>query len=365
MTLYYYGIDYNIGGLEIFGKNLISFLCKNRPEIEIVILAAFPTIAFEQEFVDLGCTIIHLPNRTKHPVKYSKALTRVLSHTGQKDLLQINACSYRNALLFHAAKRSGIQTIIVGHLSSSVSFLGNVLHKVLRHHYKSFGTKVAVSKETKRYMFGTQQTSVSIITNGIDFDKFSFSDEKRTLKRKELGVADSTLAIAHIGRISKQKNQLFTLGLVKEAIARGIDVKCFFYGDALDKTMTDSIRENQCERIALVPAEQKEFEAVYSAMDIIMVPSVAEGGLSFVAIEAARSGCQILFNENLGKLLDSPGNVHYLPLLKDKWIAALGEIASKPLPQRKSIDLNPIYSLDHSLSKYIEMYDALTIAGNS
>lgn len=103
-------------------KNYVFCIRKRRPDIHIVILAAYPQIAFEDYFIQSGCEVTHLPPKGKSPLKYYKALIDALSHHQEGDILKINACSYRNYLLSKAAKKARIKTIVVGHLSSSVSF---------------------------------------------------------------------------------------------------------------------------------------------------------------------------------------------------------------------------------------------------
>lgn len=357
MTLYYYGIDYNIGGLEVFGKNLISFVRKHRPDIHIVILAAYPTIAFEDYFVELGCNIVHLPPKGKNPLRYYRALVSALSHHAEGDIFQINACSYRNYLLFKAAKKAGIETIVVAHVARSDNFLENIVHRAFRRRFARLGYKVAVSESAKEFMYGRKSRDVKIITNGIDFERFSFSAEKRNEMRKKLGVGDDEILIAHIGRISKQKNQLFSLEVMKESLQHNPKVCCVFFGDVNDKDMGDVIRSSQNERIRLFPPDAEGIDAIYDALDVLFVPSIAEGGLSFVAVEAARSGTQVFMNESLGRIEGNHPNVHYLPLDKDAWVRELGKVELLSLVgARRTQDLPAIYSLDHSLEQYLELY---------
>ena len=357
MTLYYYGIDNNIGGLEVFGRNLISYARKHRPDIDVVILAAYPTIAFEDYFIQLGCKVMHLPPKGKSPLKYYRALVDILSKHKQGDILQINACSYRNYLLFKAAKKSGIETIIVGHLSSSVSFLGNILHRVFRNKFSRLGHKVVVSEATKEYMFGPKCNNAKIITNGIDFERFSFSLDKRKEMRRRLGVGDDELLIAQVGRISKQKNQLFSLEVMKLFLKQNLKARCMFFGDVNDRGMGDEIRLAHNERIALLPPDAENIDAIYDASDVVLVPSLAEGGLSFVAVEASRSGCQVFMNESLGRIEGDMPNVRYLPLEKEAWVRELGKVdLSSILDNRQTQDLPMLYSLEHSMAQYVELY---------
>ena len=229
----------------------------HRLDINIAILAAYPTIAFEDYFVELGCSIVHLPPKGKSPLRYYESLVDILSKHKQGDILQINACSYRNYLLFKAAKESGIKTLVVGHVARSDNFLEGVLHRIFRKRFSGYGEKVAVSESACGFMFGPKCGEVKIITNGIDFERFSFSLEKRKEMRRRLGVGDDEYLIAHVGRISKLKNQPFSLEVMKLYINQNPKARCFFFGDVNDKAMGDEIRLAQNERIKLCPPDSE------------------------------------------------------------------------------------------------------------
>lgn len=364
MTIYYYGIDYNIGGLEIFGKNLITYVRKHCPDISVVILAAYPQIAFQDYFLQLGCTIVRLPLKNKKPLAYYKALIEALSQHEEGDILQINACSYRNYLLFKAAKRSGIKTIIVGHASSSDNLFETIVHRIFQRRFARLGEKIAVSDSAKTFMFGRECNNARTIVNGIDFERFSFSSKKRKEMRERLGVSDKELLIAHVGRISKLKNQLFSLEVMKLFIDQNPKARCFFFGDENDKDMGNTLRLSQSERISLCPPDAENVDAIYCASDILLVPSLAEG-LSLVVLESIRSGCQVFINESLGKLDGVLPNVHYLPLETKAWVSELGKVDSSMLVARATIDLPEIYSLERSMSEYLKTYAGLTPSENT
>ena len=174
--------------------------------------------------------------------------------------------------------------------------------------------------------------------------------------REILGVGDDELLIAQVGRISKQKNQLFSLEVMKLFLERNPKVRCVFFGDINDKSMGDAIRLAQNERIRLCPPDAENIDAIYDASDIVFVPSLAEGGLSFVAVEAARSGCQVFMNESLGRIEGDLSSVHYLPLTKETWINELEKISTSKLANRQTQDLPVACSLERSMSQYLELF---------
>ena len=164
------------------------------------------------------------------------------------------------------------------------------------------------------------------------------------------------MLIAQVGRISKQKNQLFSLEVMKLFFKQNPKARCMFFGDVNDRDMGDEIRLAHNERISLLPPDAENIDAIYDASDVVLVPSIAEGGLSFVAVEASRSGCQVFMNESLGKIGGDLPNVHYLPLEERTWVSELGKVDPSILGTRRTQDLPGVYSLEHSMAQYLELY---------
>ena len=87
MALYYCGIDNIIGRLEVFGKGLISYTRKRRPDIHIVILTAYSHIAFEDYFIQLGYEVMHIPPKGKSLLEHYGALLNILPHHKQQGII--------------------------------------------------------------------------------------------------------------------------------------------------------------------------------------------------------------------------------------------------------------------------------------
>ncbi len=75
----------------------------------------------------------------------------------------------------------------------------------------------AVSESAARYTYGDKAVNegkVRIIRNGIIIEDFVFDRQKRTAKRKELGL-EGKFIVGHVGRFMKQKNHIFLLEVFK------------------------------------------------------------------------------------------------------------------------------------------------------
>ena len=81
-TIYFYGIDNNIGGMEVYAFNLIKDVLSKTNEFKFHIISQFEDFSFKKELVDLGCEFTIVPSRKKHPFKYSKQILNILKNAG-------------------------------------------------------------------------------------------------------------------------------------------------------------------------------------------------------------------------------------------------------------------------------------------
>ena len=62
-----------------------------------------------------------------------------------------------------------------------------------------------------------EKSSVTkILKNGIEHDKFTFSNEVRQQVRKELKLDQNTFVLGHVGRFAHQKNHSFLIDIFAE-----------------------------------------------------------------------------------------------------------------------------------------------------
>ena len=68
-------------------------------------------------------------------------------------------------------------------------------------------------------------------------------------------------------------------------------------------------------------------------------------------------------NESLGRIEGVIPNIHYLPLEKEVWVRELGKVDLSSISvNRKAQDLLMLYSLEHSMGQYLEMYVDSTVS---
>ena len=354
--LFYYGVFPIYGGLEKFAVNLIPYLLRQDQKLSVHLLVESPDFAYKNELLALErVTYSLLPSSHRHPFKFMKGLRRLLTSGKGEPVLMLNVCSFRNLALFHAAKSSRVQTIVVGHLSSTVGgAFSKLLHYAGRLLYRSFCNHVAVDERVAAFMYGNNK-GAAVIHNGVNFWEYQYdSPGKETFLSEIPETASSKIRVGIIGRLSDQKNQAFAISLFLDPSVRQ-RCRLFIVGDDSNSSLVAQLKKDCNDSVTFLGERHEQMRAIYSALDVVLVPAKSEGGLSFVLLEALSAGCKVLFNNDLGHLsIEHPG-ISYLPLEKGKWISALKTVV--PLSEEeRATSYEPLagteYDLSVSLSKH-------------
>ncbi|WP_445383547.1 glycosyltransferase family 4 protein [Robiginitalea sp. IMCC43444] len=151
-------------------------------------------------------------------------------------------------------------------------------------------------------VLGIQDQISTIISNGVDVEKFRFSASQRKLIRGQFGLEANDLVFISVGALTARKNH----GGFIDFLERN-QIPCHYWivgkdtgteNETIQKL--DSLIEQtsfvKTRRIAYVP--HQELYAYYSAADIYAHPSTSEGQ-ALVAMEALCSGLPLIVNEQI------------------------------------------------------------------
>ena len=70
-----------------------------------------------------------------------------------------------------------------------------------------------------------------ILKNGIEYEKFAFSNEIRKQVREELILEDETFVVGHVGRFNHQKNHSFLIEIFAHYHTINTNSKLLLVGD--------------------------------------------------------------------------------------------------------------------------------------
>lgn len=219
----------------------------------------------------------------------------------------------------------GIDVITHSHNGNGFSNFQNAIFRPIL----NFCTKkkLACSKIAAEWLFGKHKgKNVEVIKNGIDVNRFAFSEDKREKMRKQYGVTDK-FVIGHIGRFSEQKNHKFILEIYEEILKKDKQSVLFLIGTGeLFSVIKNLANEKHLTDKIIFVNTTSTPEDFYCLFDAFLMPSLYEG-LPIVGIEAQCSGVDCYFSNNISPEIAISDCCHIISLKEsaNKWASKIIE----------------------------------------
>ena len=307
----HYGMSPNLGGIETYLLNLARTADPDRFHFDFLYtdLAQLPVFASElPDSKFYGVT----PRRVS-PRRNRQDLDRLFADE-QFDILHFHANTASYVEPVKAALRHGVKVVYHSHnAGASRSRRTRVLHQWNRRTLPWHRiTKVAVSREAGRWMFGSRPFEV--IHNGIDVDAFGFRPEARQRVREELGITPDALVVGSIAAFLPAKNHGFLLRVFGEVARQIPSARLLLVGDGpLEAQVRQQVRDLGLDQAVLFLGRRPDVPDLLSAMDVLLFPSLHEG-LPLATIEAQASGLRCLLADTITPEVGVTPQCRYLPL---------------------------------------------------
>ncbi len=312
------GLTHNIGGVE---SAIWGYVSRLQGDIQFDVYCSDAICAYEREFRERGCQVIHGTRFGENYRKGRNDLRAFLSSTaGVYDILWHNASMLVRMDEPVLAKKSGIPRIIIhGHNSESM-FNGisgqvkSMLHAINRYRVGGVATDYwACSSAAGRYFF-THDVRMSdayrFIPNAIDLRRFRFNPKERLRWRNELGIGEQTAVIGFVGRLSFQKDPEMLIRIFASLHSVRADSALVIAGDGeLAESVTNLVKDLKINNSVKLLGSVADPASLYSAFDAFLLPSRFEG-LGIVLVEAQAAGLPCIASDTV------PDEVKLTNLLK-------------------------------------------------
>lgn len=196
------------------------------------------------------------------------------------------------------AKMVGIKKVVVhSHNTPDISKIKRVLIKMLNPLYcKIIDKKLTCSNQAAKSLF-TKLDDVILINNGIEIEKYKFDKSIREKYRKELNL-ENKIVYGNVGRLSKQKNQMFLIDIFYE-IQKKQDAVLLLVGNGeFEKNIKAKVNELNIEDRVVFLGYREDVSSILNAMDVFVLPSLYEG-LPISIIEAQTNGLPVIVSEGV------------------------------------------------------------------
>lgn len=308
-------------GIETFIMNVYRNIDRNKVQFDFLVHSKKREF-YDDEIEKLGGKIYRLTYKDdKNFGKYIKDLNKFFSDHKEYQIVHGHMQSMMPVYL-KVAKKHNVK-IRIGHShnnSYEKSMKGIILHILSRSSKKYANVKFACSADSGRYLFG-KKAKVEVINNGIEINKFKFDESKRNKIREELKLNDNDILIGNIGRMEKQKNQMFLIEVFKKLHDENPKYKLIIIGEGkLENKIKKQISKYQLEDVTYIKKRIKNVNEYMMAMDIFVLPSLYEG-LGIVLIEGQATGIKCFTTlDTVAEETNLTSNIKYLKLNKKIWV---------------------------------------------
>lgn len=303
--------------------------------------------------------------------KNQKANKKVRNDIGQIlkaekiEVLHVNSRMFGfNVLLLSEAKKCGVPVRIAhAHGAIAEKVHDKVVHFFMKHRIRSFATIYAgCSKTAGQYLFGKKGISSSkwrFIPNTIQTERFTFDENERKQRRKQLFVKDDELLLGAVGHLTEVKNHKFLVDLVYNLRSKGGNARLLIIGEG-DKRddLQHQIEAYGIEDHIFLYGASSVVPGWLSAMDYFLMPSLSEG-LPISAVEAQANGLICFMSDRITREVDLTDPIYHLSIDHgtDEWIKKLSECKPKSFQERaNSVSIIKQKGFDESsTSSYVKM----------
>lgn len=285
----------DVGGSQTYVMNLYRAI--NRDAVQFDFIVDHPqAMFFAPEIESLGGKVYYLPLLNgKNLFKVRKAWHEFFVSHPEYKVLHSHVRSYASVYL-PIAKAHNVKTIIHSHATSNgkgmSSLVKSIMQFPLRYQAECY---MACSYAAGEWLFGKRickSKKFRVVQNAIDTDKFVFSEQIRVETRNNLGL-NGRFVLGFLARVSKPKNPLFVLDVMKCLLEIDDNAVLLFVGDGemLSQVKTYA-KELGVEQSVIFTGARTDVRNMLAAMDCYILPSFWEGlGISLVEAQAAGLQC--------------------------------------------------------------------------
>nr|WP_300813326.1 glycosyltransferase [uncultured Acetatifactor sp.] len=223
------------------------------------------------------------------------------------DIIHIHCSNGQGLYYSNLARQYGVKNVICHIHNTSVvgkfEKIKTIVHKYFRNKYMSAPTEyMACSMSAAKWLYDEEVINgkyFKILKNGIDVDKFRFSEADRDLIRDRIGFQNKKI-LCTIGRCVKEKNQIFVLKMLEILIKIDQDFRLILIGQGeLEDKLQNYAKSKEIDKYIAFIKSIDEVEKYLSASDFFILSSSSSEGLGIVAIEAQANGLRTIVSDNV------------------------------------------------------------------
>ncbi len=317
-----------IGGAEKIARNIGYYSNSDFYQIDYIVFGD-EIGEYEQELLEKGCNIYHLPQPSSSYINYLKELFRLIK-SNKYHVVHAHTM-FNSGWAMLVAKTCGVP-IRISHSHSvdkqpGKNRIQRLYEKIMQliivrcsTHYVGCGVKAG------EILFGKKLYHKKGITilNGIETKKFAYSEMNREETRKRLELTNS-FVIGHVGHLANVKNQSFLINLMPKILAKNKNAKLLLLGEGEDREKLEKqIAALDLSSNIIMTGNVTDVHKYLSAMDVFVFPSLYEG-MPLSVIEVQANGLPCVMSDCVPQDVVLTDLIRRLSLkeLEDVWVQAI------------------------------------------
>lgn len=358
-----YGLSNDWGGVEAIVMSMVE---RMGGTFEFIIIHSKEDSSYEERFQSEHIHFVHLPTWGSDIREFASSL-KILLQAGHYNYVWINGCIMANRTIISAVRRYSKAKIITHSHGSSFEEANKLkrmvllsLHRINKSYYlRNIDYPCMCSVKSGKWFYGDdymQTHKVHYVKNGVNIEKYRFSNEVREEYRTDLGIADK-FVLFHAGRLTLVKNQSKLLRMLAGVISHGIDAILLIAGDGeLREELERYAKELDIDKKVRFLGKRDDVDKLYQAADVMLLPSFHEG-FPVTLVEAQASGLPCLVSDKVSNETDITGLVRFLSIDDDNnsWVEAIKDIKSSVSDRLKAFDVvwKAGYNIDQVCEEFI------------
>ena len=341
-------------GLTQFIFNMFPHFDTNKFNIQCVGYGIDPKDKTKKKCEELGWQLDRVIPITKKPLHHIRWWKKFFKEN-HFDIIYFNYSSSWNYFPIQYAKRYTNAKIVCHSHNSYYShvFSNRILMSILdglnnrgkRIFNKDADVKIATSEDSALWMFNTLK-DVTVVDNGIELNDFKFDNIARKKLRNKLKISSSEKLIGFAGVLQERKNPIFALQVFAKYLKKEPNSTLLIIGKGPLKD-----RINQL--VSILGIEEKvkfisytsNLNKLYSAMDILIFPSLYEG-FGLVPLEAQVSNLLVLASNKVAPQVFVTENIKKIDNFdKKNWVQILEKSKCKTNNERAILN-SLLYKFD-------------------
>lgn len=234
--------------------------------------------------------------RKAQPIQYFLQLEKLIKRE-KYDIVHAHGNSATLEIEMLAAKIGGCRHRIAHSHNTTCKHM--TVHKILMPFFShDYTVGIACGEAAGKWLFGSKKFYVA--NNGIDVNKFSFSERTRKQIREEYQWEDK-IVLGHVGVFNYQKNHEFFVTLLKNLIQKNDKYFLVLVGDGENRENIRTMMETEhLEKHVYFAGNTGNVSEWLQGMDCFLLPSRFEG-LPYVLVEAQAAGLPCIISDRISK----------------------------------------------------------------